>query len=67
MGLTRDEAYKITQTTSMESWETGQDFRELLRENADITKHLPPDELESIFDYGYYTRYVDESFGRIGL
>ena len=66
-GLSREEAYKITQTTSMESWETGQDFRDLLRENADIAKHLPSDELESIFDYGYYTRYVDESFGRIGL
>ena len=39
-GLSRDEAYKITQTTSMESWETGQDFRELLRENA--RRHKAP-------------------------
>ena len=66
-GLTRDEAYKITQTTSMESWNTGQDFRDLLRQNLDVGEHLSSDELEAIFDYTYYTRYVDDSFKRIGL
>ena len=39
-GLTRDEAYKITQTASMESWNTGQDFRDLLRQNSDVAEHL---------------------------
>ncbi len=66
-GLTRDAAYTITQTASMESWNTGADFRDLLRANPDIAQHLSADELESLFDYGYYTRYVDESFRRIGL
>ena len=66
-GLTRDEAYKITQAASMESWNTGQDFRDLLRQNSDVGEHLPADELEAIFDYTYYTRYVDDSFKRIGL
>ena len=66
-GLTRDAAYTITQTASMESWNTGADFRDLLRANPDIAQHLSLDELESLFDYGYYTRYVDESFRRIGL
>ncbi|MCY4575752.1 MAG: adenylosuccinate lyase [Chloroflexi bacterium] len=66
-GLTRDEAYKITQTASMESWNTGQDFRDLLRQNDAVAQHLPPEELESLFDYTYYTRYVDDSFKRIGL
>ena len=66
-GLSREEAYKITQTTSMESWETGQDFRVLLRENPAVTEHLPPGELAAIFTYFYFTRYVDESFKRIGL
>ncbi len=66
-GLTRDEAYKITQAASMESWNTGQDFRDLLRQNSDVAQHLSSDELEAIFDYTYYTRYVDDSFKRIGL
>ena len=66
-GLTRDAAYTITQTASMESWNTGADFRDLLRASPDIAQHLSADELESLFDYGYYTRYVDESFRRIGL
>ncbi len=66
-GLTRDKAYKITQSASMESWNTGQDFRDLLRRSPDIAEHLTPAELDALFDYGYYTRYVDESFKRIGL
>ncbi len=66
-GLTRDAAYAIAQTASMESWNTGQDFRDLLRENPAVSEHLPPEELEGLFDYAYYTRYVDESFRRIGL
>ncbi len=66
-GLTRDEAYKITQAASMESLRIGRDFRDLLRENTIIAEHLTPDELESLFDYTYYTRYVDQSFARIGL
>ena len=66
-GLTRDEAYKITQSASMQSWSTGQDFRELLRNDPAVADHLAGDELESLFDYGYYTRFVDESFQRVGL
>ena len=66
-GLTREEAYKITQTASMESWNTGQDFRDLLRASAAVAQRLPSNELESLFDYTYYTRYVNESFQRIGL
>ena len=66
-GLSRDEAYKITQTASMESWEGGQDFRDLLRQNDSVAQHLTPEELETLFDYTYYTRYIDDSFKRIGL
>ena len=42
-------------------------FADLLAADPEITAHLSRDELASLFDYGYYTRYVDESFRRIGL
>jgi adenylosuccinate lyase len=66
-GLGREEAYKVVQRNAMRSWDTGQDFRELLRADPDAQEWLPGSNLEELFDYGYYTRYVDDTFQRIGL
>ncbi len=66
-GTSRQEAYKIVQRNAMQSWRERRLFRELLDTDAEITRHLPPSELDELFDYGYYTRYVDESFRRLGL
>jgi adenylosuccinate lyase len=66
-GISRQEAYKIVQRNAMQSWRERRLFRELLDTDAEITRHLPPSELDELFDYGYYTRYVDESFRRLGL
>ncbi|MBI2855530.1 MAG: adenylosuccinate lyase [Chloroflexi bacterium] len=66
-GLSRERAYQIVQGCAMRSWENGADFRQLLREEPEVAERLPGEALDSLFDYGYYTRYVDESFKRLGL
>jgi len=66
-GLGREEAYKIVQTNSSRSWEEGLDFRDLLRTDRLAGEHLSKKELDELFDYGYYTRYVDDTFARLGL
>ena len=66
-GLSREDAYKIVQSNAMRSWEEGQDFRELLKSDATVAAYLSRDELGELFDYGYYTRYVDDTFRRLGL
>ena len=66
-GLSREEAYKVVQEHAMHSWDEGLDFRELLRREERIAQYMSPEELESLFDYGYYTRYVEETFQRVGL
>lgn len=66
-GLSRQDAYKIVQNAAMTSWRDGIDFRDLLRDDSEVTSRIPGPELETLFDYSYYTRYVDESFQRIGL
>jgi len=38
-----------------------------LREDPQTREHLSQAELDELFDYGYYTRYVDETFARLGL
>ena len=66
-GLAREDAYKIVQTNASHSWEEGLDFRDLLRADHKAGKHLSRPELDELFDYGYYTRYVDDIFARLGL
>ena len=66
-GLSREKAYEITQRCAMRSWEESLDFRQLLRDEPDVTDHLPGDELEAIFDYNYYMRFVENSYMRLKI
>ena len=66
-GMAREAAYKVVQRNAMRSWDFGEDFRELLRSDREAQEWLPGSNMEELFDYGYYTRYVDDTFKRIGL
>jgi len=66
-GLTREEAYKMVQDHAMKAWEEKKDFPSLLKADRRVTAHLSKEELNSLFDYGYYLKHVDEVFERLGL
>ena len=66
-GLSREAAYDIVQRNAMRSWDDAQDFRHLLKSDAEAVQHLSTAEMDGLFDYGYYTRYIDDNFKRIGL
>ena len=66
-GLDRNQAYGIVQKHSLAAWTEGKDFRELLIRDRDVTERLSEEELESLFEYGFYLRHVDEVFSRLGL
>ena len=66
-GMAREEAYGIVHRRAMESWETGLDFRAMMRSDREVQQAMPPHELEALFDYKYYVRHVDEIFARVGL
>jgi len=66
-GLAREDAYKVVQRNAMRSWDDNQDFRALLKSDPEAQTHLSLAEMDEIFDYGYYTRYIDDTFLRIGL
>jgi adenylosuccinate lyase len=66
-GMSRDDAYKLTQRNAAKTWDEGEDFRDLLRTDATVKEHLSDAALTELFDYSYYTRYVDEMFVRVGL
>ena len=66
-GLPREDAYKVVQSNANRSWEEKKDFRDLLRADEKTSEHFSSSELDELFDYGYYTRYVDQTFARLGL
>ena len=66
-GMSREDAYKVVQGNAARCWEEGRDFRDLLKSDPTVAAYLSPQELEALFDYGYYTRYVDDTFQRLGL
>jgi len=66
-GLGRQQAYKLVQRNAMKAWKGNKNFRNLIKADKEITSILPPSELEELFDYNYYLRYIEEIFERLGL
>ena len=66
-GLSRQAAYTIVQRNAMQSWNTGRQFRDLLREDPEVTARLGESELDALFDYGFYTQNIGVTFERLGL
>ena len=66
-GISRETAYKIIQENSMKTWDEGKDFRELISIDNRVTSLISPSEIEDLFDYKHYTKYVNEIFFKAGL
>ena len=66
-GISREEAYRIVQSQTAVAWNDGVDFPELIVKDASASKVLSSDDFEDLFDYNYYTRFVDVSYRRVGL
>ena len=66
-GLSRQKAYELVQGNAMKAWQEDKNFLTLLKADTEVTASLSSAELEKLFDYQYYLRYVDEIFQRLGL
>jgi len=64
-GVSREQAYEWVQRNAMRSSDEGLDFRDLLRQDRDLTLVLPAAELDRLFDLGHQLRHVDEVFRRV--
>ena len=62
-GLSREDAYAIAQSNAMRCWNEKVLLADLLKSDTRITK-LTADELDSLFDLGYYLKHIDEIFNR---
>jgi adenylosuccinate lyase len=66
-GLSRQKAYEMVQRNAMKAWKGNKNFLALLKADPEVAAVLPAPELESLFDYQYYLRYMDDIFKRLGL
>ncbi|MGB9764345.1 MAG: adenylosuccinate lyase [Candidatus Saccharicenans sp.] len=64
-GLSREEAYKLVQNCSMKAWQENLDFRELVKSDPQISRHLSPKELEVCFSLQPYLQKIDFIFERV--
>jgi adenylosuccinate lyase len=49
-GMTRDDAYRVVQRNAMRAWDERRTFRDLLRDDPDVTKVLDEARLDECFD-----------------
>ena len=66
-GLSRQKAYELVQRNAMKAWQERTNFLKLLKTDHEVKAKLSESDLSSIFNYNYFSRYVDHVFQRIGL
>ena len=64
-GLSREKAYKIVQKHTQISLKNNSSFEENLRKDSIITKKIPVNKLNKLFDFSYHTKRIDIIFRRI--
>jgi adenylosuccinate lyase len=69
-GLSREEAYAITQRCAMETWTRlgkpdGRGFRENLAADPEVMARVPPAELDAAMDPAHHLKAVDHIFARV--
>jgi adenylosuccinate lyase len=64
-GLRREIAYSYVQRNAMEVWNKGGDFKQRLKNDKDIHKHLSDREIDNCFDLSHTLRKVDFIFKRV--
>ncbi len=64
-GMSREDAYAAVQRNAMPVWDGKGRFLDLLKADPDVTRHLSPRELDTLFDEAYHTKHVDAIFRRV--
>lgn len=66
-GLSRQQAYGLTQSNAMRAWKTRTPFLKLLKSDKQVMGYITAKELEAIFDYTRFLKHIDTVFLRLGL
>jgi adenylosuccinate lyase len=64
-GISRKDAYQWVQRNAMRTWKEGEDFRRLVRADADIAQCLSDKEIQGVFDLKIHLKYVNDIYKRV--
>lgn len=64
-GAAREEAYYWVQRNALRSWDEGLDFRDLVRQDPDISRTINTELIDRAFDVRTQLRNVDQVFARV--
>ena len=64
-GAQREEAYYWVQRNALKSWDEGLDFRELVKQDPDISRTITAEQIERAFDVRTQRKNVDRIFDRV--
>jgi len=64
-GIDREVAYKLVQSNAMRAWAGEGTLLELLKADPTVSKAVPAESLEAMFDNDYHFKHVDTVFKRV--
>jgi adenylosuccinate lyase len=64
-GCSRQDAYSIAQKNSLQSWSTGESFKQLIVNDPEIQNYLSNKEIDETFSVEQHLKYVEEIFARV--
>ncbi|GAT78134.1 adenylosuccinate lyase, partial [Ehrlichia ruminantium] len=64
-GLTREKAYEIIQSRALQVWDNNSNFLDELKNDPQVAKYIDNKELESLFNFNYYTKHIDKIFEKV--
>ncbi|NND48637.1 MAG: adenylosuccinate lyase [Rhizobiales bacterium] len=64
-GAAREDAYRLVQTNAMTAWEGNTNFKELLKNDSEISDYMSEREVEELFDLDFHLKQVDTIFDRV--
>ena len=64
-GMSREDAYRLVQAHAMAAWHGEGRFAERLKSDPEVTRFLPPESIDGLFDPSYHLKHVDTIFRRV--
>jgi len=66
-GISRELAYQLVQRSAMTVWQEGKDFGQILKNDPEVKKYLPAEEIDRICNLEYRLKNVNYIFKRLNL
>jgi adenylosuccinate lyase len=67
-GMNREEAYRVVQSSAHQAWnQEGGDFEKLVRNDAQVTALLSPEEISQCFDPQQHLSNLAEIYSRLDI